>query len=312
VWTKGTSTNYFINHADVQVDPGTENENVQAHFKYSKPATIQAQLIEGGTIGGTINFKDPWLIDDADSKGPKNRGVNAIFHNNIPSPFKPESSATYKGVFLSQDYNIPGNPYYTVGAPLQQTFGGRTANFTLWSGSNVAFRSFEKDTSAVVFQQPGATATALYKLPLASNASAVLGSNQQRKLSRWRSNVISSLNGYNLFYESGNQIWHTTSTNMGASWLPEKLVSTNAGVHKSPSIALGRIIAGVPSDNDIVWHTTTSTANQIWYSRGGSSPSLVSNFTRILLFRRRPSLRTEMQLTTNCSLLTMQRTASRS
>jgi hypothetical protein len=312
VWTKGTSTNYFINHADVQVDPGTENENVQAHFKYSKPATIQAQLIEGGTIGGTINFKDPWLIDDADSKGPKNRGVNAIFHNNIPSPFKPESSATYKGVFLSQDYNIPGNPYYTVGAPLQQTFGGRTANFTLWSGSNVAFRSFEKDTSAVVFQQPGATATALYKLPLASNASAVLGSNQQRKLSRWRSNVISSLNGYNLFYESGNQIWHTTSTNMGASWLPEKLVSTNAGVHKSPSIALGRIISGVPSDNDIVWHTTTSTANQIWYSRGGSSPSLVSNFTRILLFRRRPSLRTEMQLTTSCSLLTMQRTASRS
>jgi hypothetical protein len=296
----------------VQVDPGTENENVLAHFKYSKPATIQAQLIEGGTIGGTINFKDPWLIDDADSKGPKNRGVGAIWHNNIPSPFKPETSATYKGVFLNEPFTGNNPVHYSVGAPSTQVLNSRLANFTLWSGTNVAFRSAEKETSAVVFQQPGATATALYKLPLASNASAVLGTNQQRKLSRWQSNVISSLNGYSLFYESGNQIWNTTSTNMGASWLPEKLVSTNAGVHKSPSIALGRIIAGVPSDNDIVWHTTTSTANQIWYSRGGSSPSLVSNFTRILLFRRRPSLRTEMQLTTNCSLLTMQRTASRS
>lgn len=276
VWKRNESENFFINHAD-SVIVNSSTSSMLAHFHHSKAAIIQTQLIEGGSAGGIVNFKDPWLIDSSDAKGSLNRGVKATWHTDIPSPFKPELSTAYKGVFLNENPTwLPNLPNYSVGAPLAQSIGGISATFLGWVGNSneVSYQNSNTSETPVVFKQPGATATALYKAHLASNTSAALGTNSQRKLSRWKSSTTSQLNGYNLFYESGNLIFSVATTNMGASWVPEKLVSANPGLHRSPSIALGRIVEGVTSDIDVVWHTNLSGTDQIWYSSFDSEPSI--------------------------------------
>jgi hypothetical protein len=74
-------------------------------------------------------------------------------------------------VFLNQDYNIPGNPYYSVGAPQQQIIGGLESYFVNWDNANpsqVEFQNANALQTGVVFKQSNATATAKYKAHLAS------------------------------------------------------------------------------------------------------------------------------------------------
>lgn len=237
VWRRNGVSDSTVNHTNMPVDPSVAT--VLAHFKPSKPATIQAQLIEGGTVGGTINFKDPWLIDDADSKGPKNRGLNAIFHNNIPSPFRPESSATYNGVFLNENPNfLPDRPNYSVGAPSVNTFtiGGQNyqAYFQGWTGNaaEVEYQYPNAQQTGVVFKQAGATATAKYKLHLRSSSASATAASTQRKV------VRDNFGRYHAVYQSANAIFYTYSNDAGATWMPERMLSASLPEypHRTPSI----------------------------------------------------------------------------
>jgi hypothetical protein len=113
-WSKNGSQSFVINHADIPVDSNTAE--LKAQFLPSAPATIQAQLLDGAGSGGVVSFRDPWVIDDSDGKGSKNRGTSAVWHHNLPAPFKPELSTSYKGVFLNEnpDPQNPNKPYYSV------------------------------------------------------------------------------------------------------------------------------------------------------------------------------------------------------
>ena len=99
-----------------------------SQFAPTHPATIQAQLIDGGSPGGYVEFKDPWLIDYPDPQygnNLRNQGMSAPFKSVAYDPKQPNLglNTQYKGVFLNQDYNIPNNPYYSVRAPQEQMIG---------------------------------------------------------------------------------------------------------------------------------------------------------------------------------------------
>ena len=245
-WVRSDGQNYVVNHADAQITPSTSS--ALGNFKPSKSTTIQAQLVDGGSIGGTIDFKDPWLIDTSDTKGPKNRGLSAVWHN-LTSPFNPESSATYKGVFLNQPI-VSGQPYYSVGAPNPNYFNGVEAYFQGWWAfqDSLEFQHPELAQTPLVFKQPGAVGTALYKAHLASGVSNALAGNNQRKIIR------DSYGGLHMVYPSGGSIWYCRSTNEGASWSQEiqlnvYFVPLTGALNRFPSIAF------IPGTNSVmvVW-----------------------------------------------------------
>ena len=244
----------------------------RARFTSLSPVTITTQLIEGGT-GGNIEFRDPWYLADASGNQP-----NQLLP--YGAPFSPTGAYNQStgGVFTLQDYNIPGNPYYSVGAPSQQ-IGNFTWNFVNWKVTQGAasFQNANAAQTGVVFNSPNTTVTATLKGHRISNSTLALSANQQRKFSRWRE--INNENGYKFIYESGGQIWEVFSTDMGGTWRPEKLVSTNPGTHKNPSLAIAGLYQSVPSSHDIVWHTNASSVDQIWYRISTSPPRIIGNIT---------------------------------
>jgi hypothetical protein len=81
---------------------------------------------------GTIEFKDPWLIDYQDpdygynerNRGMKDNGTDALIFKERPSPFYPDYTTSYngdvyQGVFLNQDPQVTPT-YYSVRVPLTQ------------------------------------------------------------------------------------------------------------------------------------------------------------------------------------------------
>ncbi len=160
----------ITNHHAFQL--GGTPVSIISKFKHTYDGIrINTDLIDlPGSYADTIRFKDPWLADDDDGRfydspyGYRNLGMNAPFISE-PSGVLLGTSTKYKGAFLNQDYSIPGNPYYCVGAPLTQTIAGIQSNFIRWSAhaDSAVLRNPEKDTSAVVFKIAGATVTAWYK-----------------------------------------------------------------------------------------------------------------------------------------------------
>ena len=110
-----------------------DDQNLTSRFHPTHPATMQAQLIDGGSPGGYVEFKDPWLIDYPDSNyggAMRNRGMNDALWYSKTSPFTPNTNPSgpgseYKGVFLNQtpDPQNPNAPYYSVRAPQEQVIG---------------------------------------------------------------------------------------------------------------------------------------------------------------------------------------------
>jgi len=143
-----------------------------ANFVETKPATITTDLLDApGTSGGSIQFRDPWRYYQ-DQNGNWLQS-NEFIPYGAPFVMNNNTLQSYGGVFLNQDYNVPGHPYYSVGAPNPNTIGGYPAYFQNWTGTNVTYRSANKDTSAIVFTASNATAVAKYKAHLASGSTAV-------------------------------------------------------------------------------------------------------------------------------------------
>jgi hypothetical protein len=117
--------------------------NLTSRFKPTDGTMrIKADLIDApGSIGGSVEFKDPWFIDSPDpsyGNNLRNQGMSAPFKTRS-SPFYPDltspydGSLTYKGVFLGQSGPPAWSPHhYSVGAPSPQLVGGRIAYFNKW------------------------------------------------------------------------------------------------------------------------------------------------------------------------------------
>lgn len=171
---------------------------------------------------------------------------------------------SYGGVFLDQDYTIPGPPYYSVGAPNPNTVDGITSYFTQWTGSNVAYRTPGKDTTAVVFQSAGATATALYKGHMVSTTSDAITARSQSHV------VMGPGSPRPLFaaYQSGEKLFLTMSTDHGTTWIPEQ----NFGNGSTPSLLPPLSVGG---NLLLVWRTENGWLN---FGRWNSSTqSFVQN-----------------------------------
>jgi len=101
---------------------------------------------------------------------------------------------------------------------------------------------------------------AKYKAHLASNSTAALATNQQRKIARVRWD--DGTQHYTILYESAGQIWDLTSTNLtAATWYPEKRISTNSGVNKNPSMLRRSTYL------QYVWHGSDNGVDRI-YTKG--------------------------------------------
>jgi len=209
----------------------TTSDQLISKFQPTNNATVQAQLIEGGNPGGSVDFKDPWLIDYADP----NYGNN-LRNQEMSAPFKTVNyaannlgtSTAYKGVFLSQPITT-GKPYYSIRAQqTQANLNGFTGYFQGWTKSGATLADSTNDTTAVVFNSAGATVTAKYKAHLGSSTLQATGNNSQRKVAKG--------GGTHSVYESANAIWYTSNYD-GSTWSAEILVSTPGVVAKNPSIA---------------------------------------------------------------------------
>ncbi len=125
------------NHRSFSIQSSTSE--IASRFKPTfKNVIIRNELISApGQEGGTIEFKDPWLIDYPDPEygnNKRNQGMEAPFKSR-PSPFHPDYTTSYngdvyKGVFLNQRFDQPGKPYYSVHAPQQQTIQFHGENIT--------------------------------------------------------------------------------------------------------------------------------------------------------------------------------------
>lgn len=101
---------------------------------------------------------------------------------------------------------------YQLDAPIQQTINSRDYRFYRWSDGAVTSTRQISPTGNI-------TLTAEYKMHLASTIANATSGSSQRKL-------VNSGGGYHhLVYPSGGQVWYTRSTNFGATWGNEELVS---------------------------------------------------------------------------------------
>jgi len=226
VWNFTLGTNYK-NHGTIQINQNTDI--VKAQFTHAKDATIQAQLIEGGSPGGSIQIKDPWFPDYNESPyGTRNRGDSAIFNsvnylsNNIGT------TTLYKGVFLNQRYDVPNPIYYSVNAPSPTTINGVTSYFQNWSGTNVTFQNAGTQQTGVVFTRNDAIVTANYKGQLTTNVNTSFSNPGQRKIIKTDDGIL------HMFYESLGYIWTERSTNGGGSWSAPQNLNLITG--KSPAV----------------------------------------------------------------------------
>lgn len=227
------SDNNVVNHKTFTIQSSLNA--LTSQFEPSNNATVQSQLIDGGNPG-SVQFSDPWLIDNTDAKGKLNRGTNAIFRtidyasNNIGL-----GNQWFKGVFLNQTF--ASGTYYSVNAPSPTTINGFTSYFQNWSTTGgVTLQDASALQTGVVFTASGATATANYKGLHVSNQVDGYDNPSQSKVARstYSSNFPKVLH---LVYESGAKIWYETSLDNGVTWnLENDFKPLNRYAAKNPSI----------------------------------------------------------------------------
>jgi hypothetical protein len=250
-WLRNNTTAYIVNHADIP--GGSSARTVIAWFKSAANASVTAELLEGGTGGDSIRFKDPWFVDDfTDSLGDRNRGAAAIWHTRqLPFYLSTDSSATgseHKGVFLNQAIE-PGKPYYSVGAPQSQQIGDLYGDFQYWTVTqgSANFQNANATETGVVFNEPNTTVTAMYKAARYTASAVGTATNNQRKIARSNQGV------YCMVYESNNRIWFVRSNN-AVNWSQDIPISdeSTGAQHRYPSIVVKGEIANIVWQS-IIW-----------------------------------------------------------
>lgn len=237
----------------------------KAQFDSLKSTIIRNQVIDAPSLNfGTIQFRDPWYLHS----DPNRPQPDSFFTYTVTTPFSPTGAynKTTGGVFLNQDPNIPGNPYYSVRAPLKQFLN--TRNFMWWETNNADIASSSEyltgyDTKAVVFHQPNATVKAVYKQNKASSTTLATSGNSQRKIVYSKSHSGISIPMY-AGYESGGRVWLTYSTNNGLTWQAEKtpgIVDNGKYVSLLPREYVGEY------QIDVVWQSGSGQNKSVYYSK---------------------------------------------
>jgi hypothetical protein len=212
---------------------------VSSHFNITVDGVVIKNNLEStGINGGSIEFMDPWLVDfNEPPYGYRSRGMDAPFFPKT-SPFNPNYSSSYKGVFLNQGSPNWTPPYYKVGMLEEQpiTVNGKERKFYPYKWQNdggVTFQVEYARQTGVVFTSSNATATAVLKGQLMSNDQNGISSGSQRKLVRTDNGI------YHCVYESMGDVWYTHSltTNYNGQWRQDICISNTIGnMSKNPSI----------------------------------------------------------------------------
>ncbi|MGD8777562.1 MAG: T9SS type A sorting domain-containing protein [Ignavibacteria bacterium] len=208
----------YINHTYYAVRDMDQGEWQWIYLKLNQAenSTINT-LVDGVDISSlTVEFKDPWYIDDnSDSKGARNRGINALYYSKS-SPFTPSTSSDYKGVFLNQGSPNWVPPYYSLRVPSTQTIdiNGRdhTCYFLNWSSNGADFQNANVVETPVVFTASDAVVSANYKGTGLSNNNNAFGNTSQRKFVRTDNGDL------HIVYESMGKVWYERSTDNGLTW----------------------------------------------------------------------------------------------
>src|SRR5690554_3147673 len=212
------------NHYTFTIRPNDNNFTSQFAPTYSG-VTIKNALEGTSVTGGTLAFRDPWLIDYTDGSfgGQKrNRGmVNAEFKSRT-SPFYPDYNTVYdggnkyQGVFLNQEI-AANKSYYDVWAGdglinLGSPIGLRQFYMQGWSATGADLQHFGLNQAHVVFTSGNAVVQANLKGQGLSNDPIAYNSNSQRK-------VVKLYNGYLIsIYKSMDKVWLEKSTDNGTTW----------------------------------------------------------------------------------------------
>ena len=243
-------------------------ENTKTIISQFKPTfsgiKIKVDLLEiPGQYNNNIEFKDPWLIDSVDAtrnNSALNRGMSALFKSQT-TPFSPDANTQYKGVFLMQGYPNWEPPYYSVRAMQEQMIGSYKGCFVKWSAhqDSVQYQDASNRETPVVFKQPGATATALYKAHLGtSTLQATATINGSAYSSNQRKVAIDDYDVTHIVYTSAGMVFYTRNyrNDDEKQWYPEKLI----GNGKNPCISINReyIEGNLSIVVHIVWEQETA------------------------------------------------------
>jgi hypothetical protein len=254
-YNKWSKDDTVTNHRAFVIESGFPN-TLTSQFNPTNNAIVQAQLLEGGIPGGSVEFKDPWYIDFQDAaygNNWRNRGMTDALWYSKTSPFTPNTNPSgpgseYKGVFLNQWYDVPNNPYYTVRAQQTQTISGFTYNFICWTGhpDSVVYQNANALETGVVFKQANAKATALYKGHFLSTNSRVTAAGGQRRIAE----VVET----EIVYESAGMIFYLSP------YGSEVLLSTGT-TNRNPSINSSW------DGTFVVWESTSGNQRSIFFRR---------------------------------------------
>ncbi|MFZ1517839.1 MAG: hypothetical protein WAU11_03645 [Ignavibacteriaceae bacterium] len=252
------------NHHTFTITPSTNNltsrfEGTQSGIK------IQNSLESTATDGGSVQFKDPWLIDYADplynntkrNRGMDSDGDDALVFKTRTSPFYPDYTTSYngdvyKGIFANQLFS--SGTYYSVGSPTEQTIplNGIDHKFFFQSWKydpdNYSLQYSSSNQTGVVFKTSSAIIAANLKGQLISNEGNGFSSNGQRKIVRDNSGY------YQCVYSSLGKVWYTksTTTNFDGNWTQDAEIF--GSVSKNPSMDVNgndfAIVAELQDGND--------------------------------------------------------------
>ncbi|MBI1805660.1 MAG: T9SS type A sorting domain-containing protein [Ignavibacteria bacterium] len=275
-----------VNHHafPITAQTNTFRSNFKSISSYSNANTIiRNELIDAPAVeGGTIKFKDPWLIDFNDpsyGSNARNQGGSAP-RNPLGSPFKLRDHTTdYKGVFLGEepDPNKPLKPFYEVEALSTQPIGGFDSYFIKWIGIG-ADVPLGGASGPVIFRDPVNLmyAKAQYKAHLGTSTLAALSPTGQRR-------VVQTTTGIHVVYESAGTIFYT----YGFTWPPETVVGdypTSTIIYRNPALVGDSVGVTVSKLYDqvqypdlsvgihtIFWEKSPGNVLQLGYFSGDSS-----------------------------------------
>lgn len=208
-WTQN-SVDIFTNHHNFTIQTGS-NELISTFKSSEQGIQLKTKVENTIELNGKIEFKDPWLIDYPDPQFGntlRNRGMAAPFKE-LTTPYTFTYSSDYKGLFLNQDYNIPGGSFYSLKMPDEQPIPVHNQSRKFfpygWEGTGTTFSHTFGNQTGVVFNSSSAVATAVLKGQLMSKEQTGISSNSQRKMVRTDNGI------YHIVYESMGSVWYTHS-----------------------------------------------------------------------------------------------------
>ncbi len=211
------------------------NTPMASRFNNTINSTVRAKLDD--LYLDILQFKDPWLRDFNENPfGIRNRGLAAPLKSLANVDNNLAISSEHQGVLLNQDYNVPGQPYYSINIPssiyLPQSGKNHNVYLQNWSVTGATLQYPNSLSTGVVFtSSSGANITANVKASQISNNANAFANNGQRKLIKTPDGVMHAV------YESMGRIFYETSTDNGQTWqLMNGGRPLDNGAGKQPSI----------------------------------------------------------------------------